>query len=186
MKRARAFGFWGLSVVCAASFVYACSSSSSDATGGGTNGKDATAGDDGSSITGDDGSTSNNDSGGSTKDSGGGDSAAGPCGSSATYDDCFTCCDGLSDGGVSEYYQLQFTCLCNSKKCGTVSKCKNTFCVDPTQDAGTSCNNCIDQKLADDAGDAGCQDPVINECAADMGCAQGIECMINSACADKP
>ncbi|MGH7280506.1 MAG: hypothetical protein ACRELY_03210 [Polyangiaceae bacterium] len=184
MKRARAFGFWGLSIVCAATFVYACSSSSSGVTGGGGTGEDATTGDDGSS--GGDGS-STTDSGGS-KDSGtGGEAGTGPCSSTSSYDDCLTCCDGYSDGGITEYYTLQFECLCQANKCDTNAKCKKTFCTDPgTADAGTACNNCIDKELADDAGDAGCIDPVIDECAADMGCATGLECVVNSDCADKP
>lgn len=186
MKRARAFGFWGLSIFTAASFVYACSSSSSGVTGGGGSGKDATTNDDGSSSN-DDGSTTNNDSGSSNKDGSTDDAGSGPCSSTGTYNDCVSCCDGYSDGGVTQFYTLQFECLCNSKKCGTASKCKNTFCADPSvTDAGVNCNNCIDQKLADDAGDAGCQDPVINECAADMGCAMGIECVIDSNCGAKP
>ena len=76
--------------------------------------------------------------------------------------------------------------LAVGKKCGTSAKCKKTFCVDPSGDAGTACNNCIDQSLADDAGDAGCLDPVIDECASDTACATGISCVIDSACDNLP
>lgn len=189
MKRTRALSFWAGSILVSAGWLYACSSSSTGVTGGGAGDKDATVGDDsGNGLGGDDsGSLLGGDSGKPKGDGGTGDGGTGPCSSTGTYGDCLTCCDGYSDGGVTEFYTLQYQCLCATKKCGTASKCKNTFCADPnTTDAGTSCNACIDKELADDAGDAGCQDPVFNECAADNGCAMGIECIVNSACGTKP
>jgi len=192
MKRARAFGVWGASVVLAASFVYACSSSSTDGGGGSTTGdKDATTGSQedsgGYSSTGDSGGLGNLDSGTLPKRDAGSDASTGPCGTSASTGACYQCCDTFSDGGVTEFFTLQDTCICNTKKCGTAAKCKNTYCKDPSvTDAGVKCNTCIDEVLGPDAGDAGCSDSTFNQCGADPACAQGITCVIDSNCDSIP
>jgi hypothetical protein len=182
MKRARFFGAWGISVVVGAGMLWACSSSTSENgnTGGGSS-PDATT-DDSSSYAGD--SSSGSDTGIVPKKDGGGDGGTGVCGTTTTAADCYTCCDTVaSDGGVSEFFTLQGECLCSAKHCDTVATCKNTFCANPgIDDAGAKCNACQDKFLADDAGEAGCEDPVLDQCAADPNCATGLECVINANC----
>jgi hypothetical protein len=169
----------------AAGLLYACSSST-PATGGGTKASpDATTGADTGSLGGGEGGSTNDSGTTPKKDGGSGDSGGtGVCGSTTTAADCYTCCDTVaSDGGVSEFFNLQGQCLCGPKHCDTVATCKNTFCADPNvDDAGVKCNACQDKFLNDDAGEAGCEDPVLNECAADMNCAQGISCVVEANC----
>jgi hypothetical protein len=189
MKRARAFGVWGFSVVVGAGLLWACSSSSTETGGGGTGGggQDATTGDDSSSYSGDSGSINPTDSGIVTHPDSGVDGSAGPCGSSTTAASCYQCCDTLSDGGVEEFFNLQTACICSAKHCDTNATCKKTLCANPdTDDAGAACDKCQDKEFADDAGDAGCVDPVINECATEAFCAQGVSCVIDSNCDSLP
>lgn len=185
MKKARAVAAWGISVVVGATMLWACSSSSTEngSPGGGSGNQDATTGDS-SYSTGDSSTITTTDSGKITKTDGGADSGAtGPCGTSASAAACYQCCDTISDGGVEEFFNLQTSCLCSAKHCDTVATCKNTLCANPdVDDAGVKCNACQDKEFADDAGDAGCVDPVLAECAADMACNQGISCVIDSNC----
>ncbi|MEO8874030.1 MAG: hypothetical protein ABI461_00455 [Polyangiaceae bacterium] len=187
MKRARAFGLWGASVVIAASFVYACSSSSEAVGGGSTGDKDATtgSGDDSGSLGSDDSGRSGDGSITPKKD--GGDAATGPCGTSASTASCYQCCDGYSDGGVNAFFTYQDTCLCDTKHCGKTTTCKNTYCAaTPPDDAGAKCNACLDKNLADDAGDGGCVDSTFDQCGANPSCAKGITCVIDSNCDSIP
>ncbi len=184
MKRARVFGAWGISVVVVAGMLWACSSSTSENGSGGGGSPDATTGGDtGSYASGD--SSSGSDTGIVPKKDGGGDSGGtGVCSTTTTASDCYTCCDTIaSDGGVSEFFALQGECLCSTKHCDTVATCKNTFCANPAiDDAGVKCNEGKDAFRADDAGEAGCEDPILDKCAADPNCASGLECVINANC----
>ena len=184
MKKTRVFGVWGASVVIGAGLLWACSSSTPE-TGGGTGaGQDATTGSDTGSLgSGDGGST---DSGkitpkGDGSTDGGG---TGVCGTTTKLGDCYACCDTVaSDGGVSDFFNLQTACICSAKHCDTNATCKKSLCANPnTDDAGAACNACQDKEFADDAGEAGCNDPVINACAADPTCNAGISCIVEANC----
>jgi hypothetical protein len=188
MKTARVLGVWGSSIVVGAGLLWACSSSTTETPGGGGADQDATTGSDtGSQSYGDSGS-STIDSGKITpkKDGGTGTDGGGTgvCGASATANDCYTCCDTVaSDGGVSDFLNLQTACICSAKHCDTNATCKKTLCANPdTDDAGAACDKCQDKEFADDAGDAGCNDPVINECAADPNCNAGVSCIVEANC----
>jgi hypothetical protein len=185
MKKARIFSVWGASVVIGAGLLWACSSSTAESGGGTGADKDATTGSDTGALGSGDGG-GGTDSGKITPkgDGGGGDSGrVGVCAATTTAADCYNCCDSVaSDGGVSEFFGAQAACFCSAKHCDTVATCKNTFCANPdVDDAGVKCNACQDKFLADDAGDAGCEGPIIDECAADPNCAAGLGCVVNDA-----
>jgi hypothetical protein len=189
MKRARVVGAWGISLVVGAGLLWACSSSTAENGNPGGSTQDATTGGDTGSLSGDDSGSTNKDSGTIPKKDGGGDGGGtGVCGSSATVGDCYTCCDTVaSDGGVSDFFQFQGQCLCGTKHCDTAATCKNTFCADPgVADAGVKCNACQDKFLNDDAGEAGCEGPVIDECATFPNCAAGLECVVEANCDSLP
>lgn len=190
MKRARVVGAWGISLVVGAGMLWACSSSTQETGTPGGNTSDATTGGDTGSLSGDDsGSSTNKDSGTIVKKDGGVDGGGtGVCAASATVGDCYTCCDTVaSDGGVSDFFQLQGECLCGTKHCDTAATCKNTFCADPgVADAGVKCNACQDKFLADDAGEAGCEGPIIDECATLPNCAAGLGCVVEANCDSLP
>ncbi|HEX7665013.1 MAG TPA: hypothetical protein VF407_10895 [Polyangiaceae bacterium] len=193
MNRTTKLAFWSASMLLSLGSLYACSSSSSDAgTGGGGDDKDATTSDGSSTSSGDSGSLGATDSGKGTGGADGGKlgdgGATNACAASKTAGDCYVCCDDQSDGGVEAYFNYQDTCLCDTKHCGGAGKkgaCKNTYCKDPnTDDAGAACDTCIDDNLADDAGDAGCVNYTLDNCAADPSCAMGVECILDSKCDD--
>jgi hypothetical protein len=193
MKKARALAAWGISVVVGAGMLWACSSTTAETGGGGSGGgggEDATTNSDSSSYsTGDSGYiTPTTDSGVTKKTDGGTDGGgAGACGASTTQAACYQCCDTLSDGGVQDFFNLQLACLCSAKHCDTNATCKETLCANPdTDDAGAKCNACQDKEFADDAGDAGCVDPVNDKCAADPSCFAGVSCVVDSNCDSLP
>jgi hypothetical protein len=192
MKKARAVAAWGISVVVGAGMLWACSSSTTEpgASGNENGNQDATTGSDSSSTysTGDGSTTPTPDSGVTKKTDAGTDGGGtGACGASATQGACYQCCDTASDGGVQEFFNLQLSCLCSARHCDTNATCKETLCKNPdVDDAGAKCNACQDKEFADDAGDAGCVDPVNDECASNPSCLAGISCVVDSNCDSLP
>lgn len=128
----------------------------------------------------DGGTTGGSDGGGTTAPDGGSTIGTGECGSKATKDTCYDCCNSKHSTGAKVYSDAFLTCACQTQAT-CAQQCANEVCGGAQVTQGGACDNCLAV-----ASNGSCGGMADTACNSSTECVAWSSCFIAAKCDSKP